>query len=248
MTLKEDERQHLLSLLRGDDKQRVAYVLEGLEGRPSGDVEIRAAVRALLEDRTPVRLWIPFEYGEIRWRAVRALSAERQAVGEPPMAMPEDVPLTLDGNQVSALSTACGMDRLRGGSEVKYGAMRDRGLLPTHGMRLPSGWGVPSGPVEPEEWPETDELSGGLGDELVESDRELSEEIGERDPVDEGRPMWLGTRQSLLSDLADERVAVRSAALRHLAHLPIASEEFVDVIRPMLGDATPVPVWEDGLY
>lgn len=75
------ERSEVLAALRSPEVEERAAMLKDLLHNPTGDVQVRAAVEALLEDHAPCVVQIPLRIGEVRWLAARALAAERSAGG-----------------------------------------------------------------------------------------------------------------------------------------------------------------------
>ncbi|GLL08156.1 hypothetical protein GCM10017581_099160 [Dactylosporangium matsuzakiense] len=126
-----------LEELSGQDRQNVMYWLQGISECPSGDPRVIEAVRTCLDDRTVVKLWIPYSYGEVRWWAAHALAEELSAAGRPATVVLDDVTEPLNSSEVDALWDACGWAEVQGeDSLVQYELLHARGLLPARRLTV----------------------------------------------------------------------------------------------------------------
>jgi hypothetical protein len=129
--LADDELGEFLTELSNDDAEQRVIALRVLARNPGGDPRLLPQLRELLADRTVTVLWIPFEYGEVRWMAAEALAAEYRAAGIDEPVVLDDAPYPLDSGSINALANKAGVD-LKGvpGAAHRFAALRDRGLLP----------------------------------------------------------------------------------------------------------------------
>jgi hypothetical protein len=135
-----DLPEELANLLSEDPKKR-CYLLRRLSHRPSGDPRVLPYLERLLEDRAPCLFSIPYEYGEVRYRAAEALAAERQAQGisEPVRVRSVVVPLT--ANRLFLISEAEGLPPALTW-QARFERLRDLGKLPVEDLELPPGLAV----------------------------------------------------------------------------------------------------------
>jgi hypothetical protein len=97
----------------------------------------------LLDDRTPSIVQFPIAYGEIRWLAAEALTAERyrQSLTEHVVAPGTVIPLST--TKLYRLAAAAGVPTGDGWEQL-FIRMRDRGLLPTEDIDwAPRRFGLP---------------------------------------------------------------------------------------------------------
>lgn len=93
--LSDEDLAYTLEALTGDDAERCAIALRVLSDAPAGDERLLAPIEALLDDRRPCLIQIPFVYAEIRWLAAQALAAERGLLGiDAPVHLEAIEPLT----------------------------------------------------------------------------------------------------------------------------------------------------------
>jgi hypothetical protein len=119
----------LADLGAADPRDRVA-VLQVLVEDPTGDARIRAAVEALLADRTVTMLMIPPAYGEVRWLAALALSAELHAIREPDLVPLPAAVAPVSGPELSQLAIEhLGPQARHWTREQCYERLRDAGVL-----------------------------------------------------------------------------------------------------------------------
>lgn len=136
--LTDDEKAWLMACLRHAEPAEREAALAVLWEYPSGDARLRVRIEALLEDRTPVVVAIPYVFGELRWVAAHALSAERAAAGLlEPVRLP-GVPRPVSGERLWALLEQHGLP-VRGGVQGAlegFGQLRGLGRLPLVDLEL----------------------------------------------------------------------------------------------------------------
>jgi hypothetical protein len=71
----------LMKELNGEDVSLKAVTLKGFWQLPSKDARVLPHLERLLDDKSPCLLGIPYIFGEIRWLAAQALTAERKTLG-----------------------------------------------------------------------------------------------------------------------------------------------------------------------
>lgn len=94
----------LLADLASSDVQDRVAVLKVLVEDPTGDPRVAAAIEPLLEDRTPCVLTNPPSYGELRWLAAHALTAERFAGGQPQDVLLRDAIAPMNAEQLAMIA------------------------------------------------------------------------------------------------------------------------------------------------
>jgi hypothetical protein len=133
----DDETAELLKDLAGSDPDMRVIALQDLARYPSRISEVIAAVRQLIEDRTPAVISIPYVFGEVRWVAAYALAAELKAQGIRESVSIQDIPKPIGINGLGPLEQQAGtgsggLD----GSRRSYAELRDRGFLKTTSLTL----------------------------------------------------------------------------------------------------------------
>ena len=129
--LTDDELRETLDDLASADPRTRAIMLGVLARNPAGDPRLLPRLTELTTDVTPVVLAIPYEIGEVRWAAARALAAERAAQDLPPHA-PAELPSPLSADRLALLAQEAGLTTAAGleGLRQAYTELRDRGLVP----------------------------------------------------------------------------------------------------------------------
>lgn len=129
----------VLDGLSSDDPEERVIMLQVLSQDPTGAKAVLDRVRELMTDRTPVILSVPYEYGEVRYMAARALVAEHRAAGIADPVVLADVPSPLGTDELATLQDRAGMRRMA--PLVAYAELRQRGDLPLTTVELdPAGW------------------------------------------------------------------------------------------------------------
>ncbi|MGW6932252.1 hypothetical protein ACWGE0_19505 [Lentzea sp. NPDC054927] len=129
--LPDEELRAMLDDLASPDPRTRVIMLGVLADDPTGDPRLLPRITELVSDPTPVVLAIPYEFGEVRWAATRALAAERSAADLPPLP-PVRLPSPLSLDRLSRLADEAGLTRDGGleGLQRAYADLRDRGLVP----------------------------------------------------------------------------------------------------------------------
>ncbi len=134
----DEERDKLIAWLRHPYPAEREAALAVLWEYPSGDDALRACIEALLEDRTPVVVGMPYFFCELRWVAAHALSAERAAAGIAEPVRLQGIPRPLTGEMLWALLEKHGLP-VRGGVQGAlqgFSRLRDLGGLPVVDLEL----------------------------------------------------------------------------------------------------------------
>lgn len=109
------EVDELLAMLEDADQAVRAATLQTLALSPVAEERLLPALKALLDDRTPVVVSVPPPVvGELRWLAAHALASTRFRLGIDEPVRLEAVPERADATRVSAAAEAAGV-RGRGG-------------------------------------------------------------------------------------------------------------------------------------
>ena len=140
-----EEFRETIGELQSDDVSMRALILRTWQRSPTADNRVLSYVEALLADRTPCLVSIPYQYGELRWLAAHALAQERRALGitDPVCLLGVVVPLSTE--DLVAIARFANV-KVRGGMDSVLAAfddLNDRGLLPTCDVQL--GLAVPDG-------------------------------------------------------------------------------------------------------
>jgi hypothetical protein len=128
-----DEVNYFLEQLSSADAFRRATALRSQAGRPLADPRLLARAEELLSDTTPCLLQIPYEFGEVRWRAAQAVAALRAALGKLEPVELRDAPVSIGVRKLAQLAEQHGLTSDQRGNEAMldyFAQLRDRGLLP----------------------------------------------------------------------------------------------------------------------
>jgi hypothetical protein len=158
MMMDEETYNWMAEVLTCNDARRKAIALKIIMEQPSADPRQLPYIEALLDDRTPCIICIPYHYAEVRWMAAQALAAVRQACGIEERVRVEGVVLPLNTDELSQAASNSGL-RPPGTELVDcLPILRDAGLLtvvdldlsgagsliPWKTTRLPTGGYAPS--------------------------------------------------------------------------------------------------------
>jgi len=128
--MQETDIAETLDWLREGSPQDRATLLGVLAEAPTGEARIRAAIEALLEDRSICPTLPPLRWQEVRGAAAEALAAERRAAGIDAPVVVRAVPPVLSLPQIrAAAEAALGAEAARWPPERSYAALRDGGHL-----------------------------------------------------------------------------------------------------------------------
>jgi hypothetical protein len=128
--MEEADIAETLQWLQGESVQDRAIMLGVLAEEPSGEARIRAAVEALLDDRSICVTQPPPRWLEIRQIAAEALAAERHVAGIVEPVMLRAVPVPMDVAEVSrAAEAAFGSVAARWSLRERYERLREAGRL-----------------------------------------------------------------------------------------------------------------------
>jgi hypothetical protein len=111
--------EELVSLLRGGTPEDKAKILYSVDVRVGLDPDIISAIEGLLDDRTIVRMFVPFRYGELRYYAADAPARIRARRGERHAILLSEVPRPMGVDRMAETRFAAGLGRLRGSPEAK---------------------------------------------------------------------------------------------------------------------------------
>jgi hypothetical protein len=136
--LNDDEFKELVEGLHSKDLSRRVATLKTLQKYPSQDERVLQHLEALLDDKTPCVVMVPYRFGEIRWLAAQALAAERASLGNKEPVRLENVLRPLDTEEFVALREKAGV-KSRGGVDGVLEALatlREMGQLPLYDLEL----------------------------------------------------------------------------------------------------------------
>lgn len=136
--LSDKELQELLEDLYSENLSMRVAVLKDLEQYPSGDTRVLSYLEALLDDKTPCVVSIPYLFGEIHWLAAHALAAERKVLGIKEPVSLKGIVRPLDTEEFDALRKVAGIED-RGGVEgvlESFSTLREMGRLPVYDLEL----------------------------------------------------------------------------------------------------------------
>lgn len=105
--------------------------LRSIAGRPLADSRLLAACERLLEDRTMAVLSLPYTFGEVRWNAVDAVVAVREAMGIEESVVLTDVFAPCSTTEIAELARAAGLPASQGGID---GDLKTLETLATMGL------------------------------------------------------------------------------------------------------------------
>lgn len=128
-----NEVNFFLTWLSSTDVQERATALRSQANRPLADPRLLSRAEELLGDTTPCLLQIPYEFGEVRWRAAQAVAALRAALGKLQPVELRDAPDSISARKLAQLAHAHGATSTRRGNEAMldyFAQLRERGLLP----------------------------------------------------------------------------------------------------------------------
>ena len=129
--------------------RQVAIAMETLLQEPSGDPRVIPLIEQYLDDTTVTLLWIPLTFGEVRWRAAEALSAEyaAQNLGRTVILADAVEPMTVDEIGLLAerhgVASATRYAEPHGKIIAAYEALRDSGLIPRFRIEFAHGTSRP---------------------------------------------------------------------------------------------------------
>lgn len=127
--LTDDDFQFFVECIQHEDPEERVFALSRRRDVPSGDPRVLQYLETALEDRTVWKLGLPATYGELRYLAAQALTAERklQQIDTPVIieAMPEPLNIT----QLEALCKANDIDP-KGEPVARYRALVRSEKLP----------------------------------------------------------------------------------------------------------------------
>jgi hypothetical protein len=139
----------LVEDLSNASPREVAIAMDLMLREQSGDPRVIPLIERYLHDRTVTLLWIPLTYGELRWRAAEALSAEYTAQNLGRTVILEDAVEPLTGDEIGLLVERHGIvitnspPELGGYSIAAYQALRDGGFLPRFRIEFAHGTSRP---------------------------------------------------------------------------------------------------------
>lgn len=136
--LDDNEFQELVEDLSTKDVSRLVATLKTICQYPSEDERVLPYLEALLDNRTPCIVMLPYRFGEIRWLAAKALVAERAALGHREPVYLHDVVKPIDTNSFVSLASNAGV-KSRGGVDgilEAFTTLREMGQLPLYNLEL----------------------------------------------------------------------------------------------------------------
>lgn len=128
-----DEVAYFLKQLSSENAFSRATSLRSQANRPLADPRLLARAEELLGDTTPCLLCIPYEFGEVRWRAAQAVAALRSVLGNFEPVELHDAPDSISARKLAQLADQHGVTSTRSGNEAMldyFAQLRERGLLP----------------------------------------------------------------------------------------------------------------------
>ncbi|HEY9674064.1 MAG TPA: hypothetical protein V6D11_21680 [Waterburya sp.] len=136
--LNDGEFQELVEALHSKQLSIRVATLKTLQKHPSSDERVLQHIEALLNDKTPCVLMLPYRFGEIRWLAAQALAAERASLGNEEPVRLQNVVRPLDTEEFVGLREKAGV-KSRGGVDGVLEALatlREMGQLPLYDLEL----------------------------------------------------------------------------------------------------------------
>jgi len=133
MTPDPDEVSYFLKQLSSADAFHRATALRSQAERPLADPRLLARAEELLNDTTPCLLQIPYEFGEVRWRAAQTVAALRAVLGKRDPVELRDAPVSISARKLSQLADQHGVTSTQRGNDAMldyFAQLRERGLLP----------------------------------------------------------------------------------------------------------------------
>lgn len=132
MFLTKKELDETVSGLQHEEPRQRVIWLKLIFENPTGDPHLLPYLEALIEDKIPVLIGIPFFFGEVRWMAAYALAAEYKKQGIDKVIRLEQVAKPIMDNQLAQLAEAHGV-LYKGGIEgflEAFEKLRNIGVLP----------------------------------------------------------------------------------------------------------------------
>ena len=133
---KDPDLDQFIALLRSPEASTRSIALRTLLARSSGEPELLSHLEALLSDRTPALLGLPFMFGELRALAAEVLGRERALQGISAPVEIASVPKPLRANQLAELRREAGVQSKPGveGELETYRILRDAGKIPARNI------------------------------------------------------------------------------------------------------------------
>lgn len=138
MPLRDSDLADILAFLNDPDPRQRVIMLQDLASHPTGDVRLLPHLEQLLTDESPALIGLPFTFGEVRWTAAFALSAERKAQHIERRVSLGFVPIPLSVDELSSLADSMHVEHRAGieGLIDAYAELQARGVLPKHDLTL----------------------------------------------------------------------------------------------------------------
>lgn len=136
--LTHEDFTELMEDLNGEDVSLKAVTLRAFWQLPSKDARVMPHMERLLDDKSPCLLGIPYIFGEIRWLAAQALTAERKALGISRTVQLQNVVQPIYTKGIIQAAHAANI-RVKAGIEgvlETFATLRDMGYLPTYNLIL----------------------------------------------------------------------------------------------------------------
>lgn len=136
--MRDEELLELMEDLQSRDLSVRTSTLKALRIYPSEDVRVFPYLEALLKDETPCLVMIPYRFGEVRWLAAQALSAEYRKLGIEKTILLKNIPRPLDTEELTTLMDKKG-ETMKGGIDGALDAfsrLRKAGYLPLYDLQI----------------------------------------------------------------------------------------------------------------